>query len=100
MATTRNVPAPLIEPEDKQPDEQLSIRLRPEVAQDLRAYAQYAHGSSPNHVISSALKRLFAADKGFRDFREAHPEAGSNTAEVSGSTRRGRPKAKSQTSGV
>jgi hypothetical protein len=98
MATSKNGPAPLIEPEDKQPDEQLNIRLRPEVAQDLRAYAQYAHGSSPNHVISSALKRLFAADKGFRDFREAHPQAGAPTAEVSGSARRGRPAGKSQAS--
>src|SRR5258707_812570 len=100
MATTKNGPAPLIEPEDKQPDEQLNIRLRPEVAQELRAYALYAHGSSPNHVISSALKRLFAADKGFRNFRDAHPEAGALTTEVSGSARRGRAAAKSQASGA
>jgi hypothetical protein len=100
MAANKHAAAPLIEPEDKQPDEQLNIRLRPEVAQDLRAYAQYAHGSSPNHVISAALKRLFAADKGFRDFRDAHPEAGLSSSESSGNSRRGRPKAKSQASGL
>ncbi|MGI9070444.1 MAG: hypothetical protein ACR2JB_03715 [Bryobacteraceae bacterium] len=37
-----NPPAPLIEPEDKQPVEQVTIRLRPELARDLRAYGQYA----------------------------------------------------------
>jgi len=68
--------APLIDPEDKQPDEKLEIRLRPEVARDLRAYGEYANGSSVSHVASAALKRLFREDKGFRAWREAHPDAG------------------------
>ena len=63
--------APLIEPEDKQADEQVTIRLRPEIARDLRAYGQYASDSSTSHVVSAALKRLFAADKGFQSFSKS-----------------------------
>lgn len=70
------MPAPLIEVEDKQPDEKIEIRLRPEVARDLRAYGEYAQGSSASHVVASALKRLFREDKGFKRFREANPSAG------------------------
>ena len=69
--------APLIEPEDKQPDEKIEIRLRPEVAGDLRAYGEYTTGSSASHVVSAALKRLFREDRGFKSFREANPNAGS-----------------------
>jgi hypothetical protein len=69
--------APLIEPEDKQPDEKLEVRLRPEVARDLRAYGEYANGSSPSHVVTAALKRLFREDKGFKSYRDANPNAGS-----------------------
>lgn len=69
--------APLIEPEDKQPDEKIEIRLRPETARELRAYGEYTSGSSASHVVSAALKRLFREDKGFRSFREANPSAGS-----------------------
>lgn len=68
--------APLIEPEDKQPDEKIEIRLRPEVARELRAYGEYANGSSASHVVSAALKRLFREDKGFKSYREANPNAG------------------------
>jgi hypothetical protein len=71
------MPAPLIEVEDKQPDEKIEIRLRPEVARDLRAYGEYAQGSSVSHVVASALKRLFREDKGFKSFREENPTAGS-----------------------
>lgn len=69
--------APLIEVEDKQPDEKIEIRLRPEVARDLRAYGEYAQGSSVSHVVASALKRLFREDKGFKTFREENPDVGS-----------------------
>ena len=69
--------APLIEVEDKHPDEKIEIRLRPEVARDLRAYGEYAQGSSASHVVTAALKRLFREDKGFKSFREANPSAGS-----------------------
>ena len=69
--------APLIEPEDKQPDEKIEIRLRPEVARELRAYGEYTAGSSASHVVSAALKRLFREDKGFKSFRESNPNAGS-----------------------
>ena len=71
------MPAPLIEVEDKQPDEKIEIRLRPEVARDLRAYGEYAQGSSVSHVVTAALKRLFREDRGFKSFREANPSAGS-----------------------
>ena len=71
------MPAPLIEVEDKQPDEKIEIRLRPEVARDLRAYGEYAQGSSASHVVTAALKRLFREDKGFKSFREENPTAGS-----------------------
>lgn len=69
--------APLIEPEDRQPDEKVEIRLRPEVARELRAYGEYANGSSASHIVSAALKRLFREDKGFKSYREANPNAGS-----------------------
>jgi hypothetical protein len=71
------MPTPLIEVEDKQPDEKIEIRLRPEVARDLRAYGEYAQGSSVSHVVASALKRLFREDKGFKSFREENSSAGS-----------------------
>ena len=69
--------APLIQPEDRQPDEKVEIRLRPEVARELRAYGEYANGSSASHIVSAALKRLFREDKGFKSYREANPNAGS-----------------------
>jgi hypothetical protein len=68
---------PIIEIEDKQPDEKISLSLRPEIARSLRAYSEYAHGSSLNHVVTAALKRLFDADKGFRAYQTEHPDAGS-----------------------
>ena len=80
--------APLIQPEDKQPDEQVTIRLRPEVARELRAYGQYASDSSASHVVSSALKRLFAADKGFEGFKQGHPTAGESAVRSNGKARR------------
>ncbi len=70
------MPAPLIEVEDKQPDEKIEVRLRPEVARELRAYGEYAQGSSTSHVVTAALKRLFREDKGFKSFREENPSAG------------------------
>jgi hypothetical protein len=82
------MPAPLIEPEDKQPDEQVTIRLRPEVGRELRAYGQYASDSSASHVVSSALKRLFAADKGFQAFKQDHPNAGDSAVRSNGRSRR------------
>jgi hypothetical protein len=80
--------APLIEPEDKQPDEQVTIRLRPEIARDLRAYGQYASDSSTSHVVSAALKRLFAADKRFQNFKQEHPSAGNMAVRSNGRSRR------------
>src|SRR4051794_10986428 len=68
---------PLIEREDKQPDEKLEVRLRPEVALDLRSYQQFSE-SSQHHVISAALKRLFEADKEFKVWQKANPGAGRN----------------------
>jgi hypothetical protein len=78
------MPVPIIEPEDKHPDEQLHIRLRPEIAQDLRAYGEYA-SSSTSHIISAALKRLFAADKGFKVFKDEHPSGNLISRSVYGS---------------
>ena len=66
---------PIIEIEDKTPDEQLAVRVRPEIAKDLRAYSEFA-SSSQGHIVAAALKRLFAADKGFKSFLQAQPEAG------------------------
>jgi hypothetical protein len=80
--------APIIEPEDKQPDEQVTIRLRPEIARDLRAYGQYASDSSTSHVVSAALRRLFAADKGFQSFKQEHPNAGEVAVRSNGRSRR------------
>ena len=81
------MPVPIIEPEDKQPDEQLHIRLRPEIAHDLRAYGEYA-SSSTSHIISAALKRLFAADKGFKVFKDEHP-SGNLISRTESGTKRG-----------
>jgi len=67
---------PIIEMEDKTPDEHLAVRVRPEIAKDLRAYSEFA-ARSQGHIVAAALKRLFAADKGFRSFLQTHPEAGS-----------------------
>lgn len=68
---------PIIEIEDKQPDEKISLSLRPEIARSVRAYGEYAQGSSLNHVVTAALRRLFEADKGFKAYLGEHPEAGS-----------------------
>lgn len=68
---------PIIEIEDKQPDEKIEVRLRPEIARSLRAYGDYAHGSSVSHVVTAALRRLFDADKGFKSYQSEHPHAGS-----------------------
>jgi hypothetical protein len=67
---------PLIDVEDKQPDETLTVRVRPEVARELRAYGEFAKGSSASHVVAAALIRLFRADKEFSEFLKVHPNAG------------------------
>ncbi len=67
---------PLIDVEDKQPDETITVRLRPEVARELRAYGAFAKGSSASHVVAAALVRLFRADKEFTEFLKANPSAG------------------------
>lgn len=82
------MPVPLIDPEDKQPDEQLTIRLRPEIARDLRAYSRFANDSSASYVVSAALKRLFSADKGFSAFKQEHPNSGDALARANGRSRR------------
>ena len=80
---------PLIDIEDKQPDEAISIKVRPELARDLRAYGEYAQGSSVSHVVTAALKRLFRDDKGFKSFKDSHPSTGETN---SGFLRRGKAK--------
>ena len=79
---------PIIEIEDKQPDEKISLSLRPEIARSLRAYSDYAHGSSVNHVVTAALKRLFEADKGFKTYLAEHPDAASGAPQKVGKIRR------------
>lgn len=92
MAGTKG---PIIEPEDKTPDEQISIRLRPELARDLRAYGQYAN-SSVHHIVSAALKRLFAADKEFKAFKDEHPNSVAVSSPTSEAKSRGNSSGKTQ----
>lgn len=66
---------PLIDREDKQPDEKIDVKLRPEVAFMLRGYAKFSE-SSHNHIIAAALKRLFYADKEFGVYQQENPKAG------------------------
>lgn len=82
----------LIVPEDREPDEKIEFRFRPDLARALRAYGEYANGSSLSHVVSSALVRLFREDKGFRSYRESHPSAGA--ARVQRSRKNGSPNEK------
>jgi len=88
MASTRG---PIIEPEDKTPDEPVHIRLRPEIARDLRAYQQYVN-SSVHYVVSAALRRLFAADKEFKMFKDEQLVAVNPMNDSPERKRRGRPK--------
>lgn len=79
-----NTKQPLIEPEDSLPDESISLKLRPDVCRDIRAYGEYAK-CSQNHVVSAAVKRLFSADKGFKEFVDSNPNAGKEaTPEATG----------------
>jgi hypothetical protein len=64
---------PLIDIEDKAPDVRIPVALRPEDDADLKLYCQYAKGSSVHHVVRAALRRLFAQDKGFQDFKKGNP---------------------------
>ncbi len=66
---------PLIEKEDKREEEALRVRLNPGVAEQLKAYAKFID-SSEGYIVNAALQRLFAADKDFKEFVEAHPDAG------------------------
>lgn len=81
--------APLIEPEDRQPDEQVTLRLRPDVVRDLRAYGQYANDSTPSYVVAAALKRLFTADKGFLAYKQENPDVGAIVIQKTGKSRIG-----------
>jgi hypothetical protein len=65
---------PLIELEDKEPDVRIPINFRPEQEKELKLYCQYAGGSSIHHVVRAAVRRLFAQDKGFQDFKEQNQE--------------------------
>jgi hypothetical protein len=78
---------PLIEREDRQPDEKLEVRLRPEVALDLRSYQQFSD-SSQHHIISAALKRLFEADKEFKVWQKTNPGAGKDQPATKGAKSR------------
>lgn len=66
---------PLIRKEDTRDEQALRVRLRPEIATQLAAYAQFAE-SSEGHIVNAALERLFAADKEFKEFLTRNPDAG------------------------
>ncbi len=66
---------PLIEKEDKREEEALRVRLNPGVAEQLKAYAKFIDNSEA-HIVNAALQRVFASDKDFKEFLEAHPDAG------------------------
>ena len=66
---------PLIEKEDRREEEPLRVRLNPGVAEQLKAYSKFIE-SSEGHIVNAALQRLFAADKDFKEFVDAHPDAG------------------------
>jgi hypothetical protein len=87
---------PLIEAEDKRKPEEIPVRLHPDLAAELRDYARYAGGSSINHVVAGALKRLFDADREFKEWRRDNPagaaevpagnhqRSGKSSAEIAG----------------
>jgi hypothetical protein len=66
---------PLIEKEDRREEEPLRVRLNPGVAEQLKAYSKFIE-SSEGHIVNAALQRLFAADKDFKEYVDAHPDAG------------------------
>ncbi len=71
---------PLIEKEDRREQEPLRVRLNPAVAEQLKAYCKFAD-SSEAHIVNAALQRLFGADREFKEFCEAHPDAGKPESE-------------------
>jgi len=60
---------PLIDIEDKAPDVRIPINFRPEDAEDLKIYSEYAHGSSVHHIVKACVRRTLQADKGFQEFK-------------------------------
>jgi hypothetical protein len=63
----------LIDPE-AQPikKDQLNIRLDPAVAEMLRDYCEFLHGSSLHHVLEQLLRYAFSRDKEFQSWLEQH----------------------------
>jgi hypothetical protein len=87
---------PLIDAEDKRKPEEIPVRLHPDLAAELRDYARYGGGSSLHHIVSGALKRLFDADREFRQWRKDHP---AETAEVPAKNRQRRWKSSGEIAG-
>jgi len=80
---------PLIEAEDKRKREEMPVKLHPDLAAELRDYARYAGGSSLHHIVSGALKRLFDADREFKQWRKDNP-AGAAEVPAKNRQRRGK----------
>jgi hypothetical protein len=60
---------PLIDIEDKAPDIRIPINFRPEDAEDLKLYSEYAQGSSVHHIVKACVRRTLNADKGFQEYK-------------------------------
>ena len=61
---------PLIDPEDKTPQAKFECRLRTDEILDIQLYAKAIH-SSPDYVVSQALRKLFG-DKEFQSWKDAN----------------------------
>jgi hypothetical protein len=54
--------------------DRLSVRLERALHEELKAYSAFIGGSSKDHIISYALKRVFRRDKEFRAWLETHTD--------------------------
>ena len=64
---------PLIEPETQpMKNEQLNVRIDPEVVATLRNYCEFLKSSSQHHVVEQSLRYVFGRDTDFQSWLSDH----------------------------
>jgi hypothetical protein len=61
---------PFIERQDKTKLEPLALRIRPEVIAELELYAAFLDDSEASWVVQEALRKVFAQDKEFQQWKK------------------------------
>lgn len=61
---------PFIDPQDQTENEELKVKIRPEVIRLVDEYAQFLNNSKPWYVVQEVLRKSIESDKAFQKWRK------------------------------